>query len=162
MWRGDESPFEGRNFQLPRPLNSPNAVQKPHPPILIGGGGEKKTLRLVAKYADACNLFDVPGVPLEQGIAHKLRVLRSHCEAEGRDYAEIEKAVTSFFQLGPDREAGLRNLVDHLRDLAAVGIDHAIVSPRGPYDDATLEALVSVLPELHAIETRTGSAAAAQ
>ena len=158
MWRGDESPYEGRHYRLPRPLNSPNALQRPHPPILIGGGGEKKTLRLVALYADACNLFDVPGVPVEDGIGRKLRVLRDHCAAEGRDYAGIEKTVTSFFDLRPDREAGLRNLVDHLRELAAAGIDHAIVGPRGPYDDATLEALVSVLPEMHAIETRGGGA----
>jgi F420-dependent oxidoreductase-like protein len=162
MWRGDESPFEGREYQLPRPLNSPNALQKPHPPVMVGGGGEKKTLRFVARYGDMCNLFDIPGAAPEQGVAHKLRVLREHCEAEGRDYAEIEKTVTSFFQLAPDREAGLRNLVDHLRELAQAGVDHAIVSPRGPYDDATLEALASVLPEIHAIETRSGSGAAAR
>jgi alkanesulfonate monooxygenase SsuD/methylene tetrahydromethanopterin reductase-like flavin-dependent oxidoreductase (luciferase family) len=81
MWSGDESPHHGRHYQLERPLNSPQALASPHPPVMIGGGGERKTLRLVARYAQACNLFPGPD------LAHKLDVLRSHCEAEGRDYA---------------------------------------------------------------------------
>ena len=64
MWRGDESPYEGRHYHLLRPLNSPNALQPPHPPVLIAGSGEGKTLRLVARYADMCNLFDLPGTVL--------------------------------------------------------------------------------------------------
>jgi F420-dependent oxidoreductase-like protein len=87
MWRGDESPYQGRHYQLDRLLNSPQALTRPHPPIMIGGGGEKKTLRLVARYADACNLFPSPD------LARKLDVLRAHCEAEGRDYDEIVKTV---------------------------------------------------------------------
>ena len=85
MWRGDESPYRGQHYQLDRLLNSPQALTRPHPPIMIGGGGEKKTLRLVARYADACNLFPSPD------LARKLDVLRAHCEAEGRDYDEIAK-----------------------------------------------------------------------
>jgi hypothetical protein len=100
MWRGDEKPYQGRHYQLVRPLNSPNSVQRPHPPILIGGSGERKTLRLVARYADACNLFDLPGAEFADNIAGKLRVLREHCETAGRDYAEIEKTVSSNFDLG--------------------------------------------------------------
>src|SRR5689334_4500208 len=80
MWAGDESPFEGKHFRLEHPLNVPAPLTKPHPPIMIGGGGERKTLRLVARYADACNLFDTPQ------LEHKLQVLREHCERVGRDY----------------------------------------------------------------------------
>src|SRR5580698_2241088 len=80
MWSDDEGPYEGKHYHLGRTLNSPQALTKPHPPILIGGSGEKKTLRLVAQYAQACNLFYGPD------LAHKLDVLRGHCEAVGRDY----------------------------------------------------------------------------
>ena len=90
MWRGDESPFRGQHYQLERPLNHPPALTEPHPPIMIGGSGERKTLRLVARYAQACNLFAGPE------LARKLDVLRAHCEAEGRDYDEIEK--TCYFR----------------------------------------------------------------
>jgi F420-dependent oxidoreductase-like protein len=151
MWRGDETPYEGRHYQLVRPLNSPNSLQRPHPPIMIGGSGERKTLRLVAQYADACNLFDLPGTEFRDNIEHKLRVLRDHCEEAGRDYAEIEKTVASNMDLGDDRDAGLASLLAHLRELAALGIDHALVSPRGPWDKDTLEALASILPEVHAL-----------
>src|SRR5215469_8192897 len=99
MWRGDEASFQGKHYQLKRPLNSPQAVQKPHPPILIGGGGEKKTLRLVAKYADACNLFSRFG---DETLAHKLDVLREHCATEGRSYEAIEKTTLDSFALTHD------------------------------------------------------------
>ncbi len=154
MWRGDENPFQGQHYQLVRPLNSPNSVQRPHPPILIGGSGERKTLRLVARYADACNLFDLRNSSFRDDLAHKLSVLRGHCAAAGRDYAEIEKTVTSSFDLGEDRQAGLADLLDHLRELATVGIGHVLVSPRQSWDVAALEAIVSILPEIHAIEPR--------
>jgi F420-dependent oxidoreductase-like protein len=154
MWRGDESPYEGKHYQLARPLNSPNSVQRPHPPILIGGSGERKTLRLVARYADACNLFDLPGTGFRDNLEHKLRVLRDHCAEAGRDFGEIEKTVTSQFDLGEDRQEGLKALLRHLAELAAIGIDHVLVSPRGPWDDATAEAILSILPEIHALEPR--------
>src|SRR5438552_16499900 len=94
MWRGDESPYQGKHYQLERPLNSPQSLTRPHPPILIGGGGEKKTLRLVARYADACNLFVSPELPRE------LDVLRAHCETEGRDYDAIPKTCNFRFDAG--------------------------------------------------------------
>ena len=155
MWRGDESPYHGRHYHLVRPLNSPNSLQRPHPPILIGGSGEGKTLRLVAQYADACNLFDVQNSEFRDDLEHKLNVLRRHCELLGRDFAAIEKTVTSSFDLGDDPEAGAAALLAHLRELAAVGIDHVLASPRPSWDEATFEAIASILPEIHAIEPAT-------
>jgi F420-dependent oxidoreductase-like protein len=152
MWRGDETPYTGRHYQLVRPLNSPAAVQRPHPPILIGGSGERKTLRMVARYADACSLFDLPGSEFADNIAHKLGVLRGHCAAEGRDYAEIEKTIASTFDPGDDPKAGLPGLLDHLRELAALGIGHVLLSPRQPWDEAILDAVASIVPDVHAIE----------
>jgi F420-dependent oxidoreductase-like protein len=151
MWRGDERPYQGKHYQLGRPLNAPNALQRPHPPILIGGSGERKTLRLVAQYGDACNLFDLPGTGFQDNLSHKLDVLRAHCQAVGRDYREIEKTTSTFLDLGEDRAAGLRDFLDHLRALAAIGIDHVLVGPRSPWDDATLEAVAGILPEVHAM-----------
>ncbi|MES9603773.1 TIGR03560 family F420-dependent LLM class oxidoreductase [Actinomadura sp. NPDC000929] len=118
MWDGDESPFEGEHYRLERPLNSPPALRRPHPPILVGGGGEKKTLRFVAKYADACNLFDGDELP------RKLEVLKEHCEREGRDYAEIEKTSLTFFTGTPSVGAA----VDTVGRLAERGVDQVIFS----------------------------------
>ena len=89
MWSDDDGPFEGRHYQLAETLCVPAPLSRPRPPIMIGGGGEKKTLRLVARYADACNVFGA-SIP---DVAHKLDVLREHCAAEGRDYDSIEKTV---------------------------------------------------------------------
>jgi F420-dependent oxidoreductase-like protein len=89
MWSDDNGPYQGRHYQLAETLCVPQPVRQPRPPILIGGGGERKTLRLVARYADACNLFGSS----PEDVARKLEVLRSHCEAEGRDYDSIEKTV---------------------------------------------------------------------
>jgi F420-dependent oxidoreductase-like protein len=151
MWRGDESPYPGRHYQLVRPLNSPNSVQRPHPPIMVAGGGEKKTLRLVARYADACNLFDLQGTEFGDSLRHKLDVLRGHCAAQGRDFAEIEKTVASSVDLGDDIGKGLDGLLAHLRDLAELGIDQAIVTNRGPWTEDALGAVASILPDIHAI-----------
>jgi F420-dependent oxidoreductase-like protein len=156
MWRGDESPYQGRHYQLVRPLNSPNSLQRPHPPILIGGSGEGKTLRLVAQYADACNLFDLPTPEFRDNIVRKLDVLRGHCARAGRDFAAIEKTVTSNFDFGEDPKAGAAAFLGHLRELAAAGIDHALVSPRQAWDEVTLEAVAAILPEVHAIEPGRG------
>ena len=118
MWSGDESPYEAKHYHLARTLNVPQPLTKPHPPILIGGGGEKKTLRLVARYAQACNLFLGPELP------HKLDVLREHCDREGRDYADIEKTVTFPFDVGADGEH-VDQILDALRDLADLGVQVA-------------------------------------
>jgi len=89
MWLNDRRPFNGQIYQLPEPVLSPQPVSQPHPPILIGGGGEEKTLKLVAQYGDACNLFAVD----RNQLVRKLDVLKMHCRAVGRDYDEIEKTA---------------------------------------------------------------------
>jgi F420-dependent oxidoreductase-like protein len=118
MWSGDDGPFDGSHYHLGRTLNSPQSLSRPHPPILIGGAGEKKTLRLVARYADACNIFDSPE------LAHKLDVLREHCASEGRDYAEIEKTVQTRFDLGEHGE-NVNQTIEHLHELSELGIQVA-------------------------------------
>jgi F420-dependent oxidoreductase-like protein len=140
MWRGDESPFDGKHYHLQRPLNQPEPVSQPHPPIMIGGGGERKTLRLVARYAQACNLFAGPDLP------RKLDVLRAHCDAEGRDYEEIEKTCYFMFDVGARGErAGEVN--DQLAGLADMGIDMAIGSVAGVWSLRPLEIIgADVIP----------------
>ncbi|GIE33087.1 LLM class F420-dependent oxidoreductase [Actinoplanes italicus] len=102
MFDGGEAAFEGVHYRLTRPLNSPLPLSRPRPPILVGGGGEKKTLLLVAKYADACNLMN-------DALPHKLDVLKRHCDAVGRDYDEIEKTVLYRFTDDPaDTEKAAR------------------------------------------------------
>ncbi len=118
MWSDDDGPFRGKHYQLERTLNSPQSLTRPHPPILIGGSGEKKTLRLVARYADACNIFD------SADLARKLDVLREHCAAEGRDYAEIEKTAQLRFDLG-ERGERVGQTIEHLHELAELGIQEA-------------------------------------
>jgi F420-dependent oxidoreductase-like protein len=129
MWRGDESPYRGEHYQLERPLNSPQSLTRPHPPIMIGGGGEKKTLRLVARYADACNLF------AGRDEAHKLEVLRGHCEAVGRDYDTIFKTAYYAF----DTSKGAPQIIDELGALAALGFDAAIGSIANVWDVTPVE-----------------------
>jgi F420-dependent oxidoreductase-like protein len=119
MWRGDESPYRGKHYQLDRPLNSPQALRRP--PIMVGGGGERKTLRMVAQYADACNLFATPDVE------HKLEVLRGHCERLGRPHEEILKTVYYPFNVGADGERVEQTLAD-LRRLHDLGFQAAIGS----------------------------------
>jgi F420-dependent oxidoreductase-like protein len=122
FWSGDAARFDGAHYQLAETLCSPPPVATPHPPILIGGMGEKKTLRLVAQYADACNLFTFGG---PQAVAAKLDVLKRHCDAAGRDYAEIEKTTLGGVRL--DKRPA-RDFVAHCRELAALGVQHAIVN----------------------------------
>jgi F420-dependent oxidoreductase-like protein len=149
MWSGDETPFEGRHYRLDRPLNSPNSLQRPHPPILIGGGGERRTLRLVAQYADACNLFDIAGSGYQGDLRHKLEVLRAHCDDVGRDPAEIEVTTCTYVEQRDDPRAWARALLGRLEELAAIGVDHAIVAAERPWDDETLDAVAGIVAEAH-------------
>jgi F420-dependent oxidoreductase-like protein len=116
MWSGSEAPFDGEHYHLARTLNSPQVLSRPHPPILIGGGGEKKTLRLVARYADACNI----AVYDPAQAAHKLEVLREHCVTEGRDYGEIEKTAQTRFDLGENGE-NVQRTIESLHEVAEMG-----------------------------------------
>ena len=118
MWSDDDGPFEGTHYRLGRTLNSPQPIRRPHPPILIGGGGEKKTLRLVAQYAQACNLFGF------DDVERKLDVLRGHCADVGRDYDEIEKTVMVGIDPGADGEK-VDELLATLQRLAGLGFTEA-------------------------------------
>jgi F420-dependent oxidoreductase-like protein len=118
MWSDDDGPFDGKYYHLARTLNSPQPLTRPHPPILIGGSGERKTLRLVARYADSCNIFGGPELP------HKLDVLREHCAREGRDYADIEKTAQLRFNLGANGEHA-QQTIEQLHELAELGVDLA-------------------------------------
>ena len=132
MWAEGDAPFKSKHFDAERLLNVPQALAKPRPPIMIGGGGEKKTLRLVAKYADQCNLFNSPE------LERKLDVLKQHCENEGRDYDTITKTVYHILDIGPDgSKAGA--LVDELGRLHGLGIDIALGVVPGLPDLSLLE-----------------------
>ncbi len=122
MWsgeKGDERPFEGAHYRLELPLNLPQSIARPHPPILIAGDGERKTLRLVARYADACSL------PPGQEVPRKLEVLRRHCENVGRDYEEIEKSCAFAFDVG-ERGEKVGDLIGRLRWLSGMGVETVI------------------------------------
>jgi F420-dependent oxidoreductase-like protein len=150
MWAGDDSPYAGKHYQLERPLNSPQALSRPHPPILVGGTGEKKTLRFVAKYADACNIFEM-GV---DGIRQKLDVLQRHCDNEGRPYAEIEKTTLGRLSLsgrGGEGTLSVDQAVQRFGQLAEIGIDQAIVSMPGVHDPASFELVPALVEQLAGI-----------
>ena len=149
MWSGEhgsEEAFEGRQFQAERLLNSPQSLSRPRVQILIGGGGEKKTLRLVARYADACNVFGTP-----EAIAHKYGILAEHSAAIGRDPDEIERSTLQQVALG-NGSAGTSTptqLIDRFGDLADAGAQHVIFGVRDVADPAILERLGrEVLPAL--------------
>ncbi len=150
MWRGErgtEGAFEGRHYRATRLLNSPQAISRPHPPIMVGGGGERKTLRLVAQYANATNVFgDGPR------IARKYRILREHCEAVGRPYDEIERTTLQSVNVSADGARGAATparIVDHFGELADAGAQHVIFSVHDVHDTARLELLGrEVIPQL--------------
>jgi F420-dependent oxidoreductase-like protein len=127
MWSGEVAPFEGRHYRLAETLDLPRPVSRPRPRILVGGQGERKTLRLVARYADACNLFTYAGV---DAVRHKLDVLRRHCDAEGRAWDEIERTTLSTANLAPGAQKPA-DVIAHCRDLASVGVQHAIFNMPG-------------------------------
>ncbi len=146
MWSDDNGPFHGQHYQLAETICSPPPISRPSPKILIGGSGEKKTLRLVARYADACNLF----APDTATVAHKLEVLARHCEAEGRDSAEIEKTIIA----GGDPLDDVDAFITRMEKMADLGIEKVWISPMGkdPAGATTriTETIRPRLAELHA------------
>ena len=135
MWAGEIAPYDGRHYHLAEPLNSPQVLSRPHPPVMIGGMGEKRTLRLVAQYADACNLFTYGGADL---IRHKLDVLRRHCEEVGRDYEEIERTALGTVNLA---QGGMtaEGVIGLCRELNEAGIEHLIFNMPNVHEIRPLE-----------------------
>jgi F420-dependent oxidoreductase-like protein len=145
MWSGKVAPFEGRHYRLAETLCAPQPLQRPHPPILIGGQGEKRTLRLVARHADACNLFAYAGAA---EVGRKLEVLRRHCDACGRDFDAIERTTLGTVDLAPGRQSPA-DVIRGLRELARVGVQHAIVNLPNVHEIAPVERLAKeVVPEI--------------
>jgi len=145
MWRGDHGPFSGRQIELEQPILSPQSRTRPHPPILIGGTGERKTLRLVAQHGNACNLFDIPDGGAT--ISRKLAVLADHCRRIDRPYVEIEKTVSTRLSSGESVDS----FVTRCRELAAFGIEHAVVITDHAWtvvDVATLAAAAEEIREV--------------
>jgi len=144
MWSDDNGPYEGRYFQLAETLCSPSPVSSPRPRVLIGGGGERKTLRIVATYADACNI-----IGNAETVAHKVDVLRGHCEDVGRDPAEIE--VTALIMIAED--AGPDAILQEAEALAAVGTQAIVIRSTGPAPSQWLEETwAPVIPRLADID----------
>jgi F420-dependent oxidoreductase-like protein len=150
MWqgeRGTEEAFQGKHYQATRLLNSPQSISRPHPKIIIGGGGEQKTLRLVAQYADACNIFGGP-----EQLTHKYEVLRQRCAEVGRPFEEIERTNLQTIDFGRDTPA---QVVARFRSLADVGVQHVIFNMANVNDLHNIETLAKeVIPQVHAIEAR--------
>jgi F420-dependent oxidoreductase-like protein len=149
MWSGDEKPYTGKHYTLERPLNSPQVVQKPHPPIMIGGAGERKTLRMVAQYADGCNLFARLG---KEEMRRKLDVLRDHCQALSRPYEQIEKTTIDHMHItrdGRNDSLSPNAAIDRLAELAELGIDQAIFSLINVEDPEAFDILATrIVPEV--------------
>ncbi|MCW2650635.1 MAG: hypothetical protein QOE41_2342 [Mycobacterium sp.] len=143
MWNADQSPFHGQHYRLERPICSPQPISAPRIPVLIGGSGERRTLRLVAEYGDACNLFDIPDGG--QTLRRKFEVLAAHCATVGRRYEDIERTVTTALQ--PDESA--EQLVDRCRALNALGARHVVLIGRGrpwqPTDVDTISRTITTL-----------------
>ncbi|CAM3605914.1 LLM class flavin-dependent oxidoreductase [Tsukamurella ocularis] len=146
IWAGDERPFRGRTIDMERPRLSP--LPAVPPPILVGGAGEKRTLKLVARYADACNVFDLP----DDGrtVRHKLDVLAGHCAAVGRSPREIQVTLSS--RLGPDETAD--ELVARARQAAGWGIDHLILVTSAPWTTANVSVVARACDRIADVRVR--------
>lgn len=133
MWSADNGPYHGKHNQLAETLNVPQPLSRPHPPVLVAGGGEKKTLRLVAQYADACNLFGTPEI-----VRSKLEILKQHCREVGREYDSIEKTTLGTADLRAGKMRA-QDVIALCKELAAVGVDQAIFNIPNVEEIAPLE-----------------------
>ncbi len=148
MWSPNNGPYTGKYFQLAETLCSPQPLSKPRPPILIGGMGEKKTLRLVAQYADACNLF---ASWESDALRHKLDVLKAHCDRLGRDYSTIEKTTLATVHLAPGHKT-VKDIIDQCRSLSNLGIQHAIFNMPNVHEIKPLEVFgKEIIPAVRAL-----------
>jgi F420-dependent oxidoreductase-like protein len=139
MWAEDIRPFQGKHYQLAETMNHPQPLTRPHPPILIGGMGEKKTMRLIAQYGDACNLFARMGHDVVQ---QKLDALKAHCDNLGRDYNTIERTTldTAYLAAGQQTAA---DIIQECRQLADLGIQQAIFNMPNVHEITPLEIFVN-------------------
>jgi F420-dependent oxidoreductase-like protein len=134
LWAGDETSFTGKHVAAPAITNNPRPLSQPHPRIMVGGTGPKKTLRMVAQYADACNIGDWVG---PDNMRKAIDDLKGHCEALGRDYASVEKTALGTVNLsGDDTAAGV---IQRIEELAALGFTHAIFNMPDVYTITPLE-----------------------
>ncbi|MFV2014178.1 MAG: TIGR03560 family F420-dependent LLM class oxidoreductase [Candidatus Heimdallarchaeota archaeon] len=148
MWSDKDDAYLGTHYSLGSTLNSPKSISKPHPKIMIGGMGEKKTLHLVAKYANATNLFARAGIDV---LKHKLRVLQTHCENLNRDYNEIEKTTLGTVKLMPSEQSP-QDVIKHIRELADIGINQVIFNLPNINEITPIETLRDeVLPEIKSL-----------
>ncbi len=156
MWRDEGNfdtaqPFAGKHYQLARTLNVPQSIQRPHPPILIGGTGEQKTLKFVAQYGDACNLFPRLGT---DELRRKLDILKQHCERYHRSYAEIEKTANDRLRVtreGSDNAMTPAQAIEYFKGLADHGFDAGLVSLRNVYEPDVFEVWAEIMPTISKI-----------
>jgi F420-dependent oxidoreductase-like protein len=146
MWAGDDAPFDGKHYRLARPRGIPAPLRRPHPPILIGGAGRRRTLRLVAQYADACNLFDIP----DKGrtVREDLATLARHCQDVGRPYGDIQKTLSTRLDAGDSSDA----FIERCTASASLGIEHVVVITPRPWNTDMLATLAGAIPALHDVD----------
>jgi F420-dependent oxidoreductase-like protein len=165
MWSDDRAPYHGNHYQLAEPISRPRSIRRPRPPIVVGGRGERKTLRLVAQYGDGCNFSmfhhgpDLSSADSMAEVRHKLRVLRAHCEALGRPFEEIERTVLGWLPVSIEQRSGSfrpEAAVEVCRQYAELGFDHLMIAtstlfPDGPDPEVMTAFRDEIIPSVAAI-----------